>query len=55
MSWEEIFTFLFGFRIHLDARQKAKKEGVHQGKPLIQTQKKRALSLEIVPLNNALL
>ena len=26
---EEIFTLLFGFRIHLDAREKAKKEGVH--------------------------
>jgi hypothetical protein len=26
---EGIFTLLFGFRIHLDARQKAKKQGVH--------------------------
>jgi len=26
---EELFTLLFGFRIHLDARRKAKKEGVH--------------------------
>ena len=26
---EEIFTLLFGFRIHLDAREKAKKQGVH--------------------------
>ena len=26
---EDIFTLLFGFRIHLDAREKAKKEGVH--------------------------
>lgn len=28
-DFEELFTLLFGFRIHLDARQKAKKEGVH--------------------------
>jgi uncharacterized protein YukE len=26
---EDIFTLLFGFRIHLDAREKAKKQGVH--------------------------
>ena len=26
---EDVFILLFGFRIHLDARQKAKKEGVH--------------------------
>jgi len=26
---EELFTLMFGFRIHLDARQKAKEEGVH--------------------------
>ena len=26
---EEILTLLFGFRIHLDAREKAKKQGVH--------------------------
>ncbi len=26
---EDLFTLLFVFRIHLDAREKAKKEGIH--------------------------